>query len=81
MRTFAGQSSVTIQHESLLWVYIFVEGALNSRTYEKEIETPGGPVKVEWPISEVIVSSICVVKKGTVVEPAGKVDPQPKAAA
>jgi single stranded DNA-binding protein len=42
---------------------VFVEGSVSTRTYEREIDTPKGSVKVQWPISEIIASSISVVTK------------------
>jgi single-strand DNA-binding protein len=43
--------------------YIFVEGCISTRSYEKEIDTPRGRAKVQWPVVEVIASSISVVRK------------------
>lgn len=37
---------------------VFLEGELTNHTYEREI----GGVKVDWPVTEVVVSSISVVK-------------------
>lgn len=41
---------------------VFVEGEMTHRTYEKEIDTDKGPVKVEWPIWEIVASRICAIK-------------------
>ena len=40
---------------------IFLEGEITYRDYEREIETPEGPVKVMWPVAEIVVSTISVI--------------------
>ena len=40
---------------------IFLEGEITYRDYEREIETPEGPVKVMWPVAEIVVSTINVI--------------------
>ena len=37
---------------------VFVEGEMNYREFEREIDTPEGPVKVEWPMAEIVAFSI-----------------------
>jgi single stranded DNA-binding protein len=40
---------------------VFLEGEMSYRDYEREIETPEGPVKVMWPVAEIVVSTISVI--------------------
>ena len=40
---------------------VFLEGEMSYRDYEREIETPEGPVKVQWPVAEIVVSTISVI--------------------
>lgn len=35
-----------------------IEGELTYREYERTIETSSGPVKVQWPVTEVVFHSI-----------------------
>jgi single-strand DNA-binding protein len=37
---------------------VFVEGEMSYREFEREIDTPEGPVKVEWPVAEIVAFSI-----------------------
>jgi len=37
---------------------VFVEGEMSYRDFEREIDTPEGPVKVEWPVAEIEAFSI-----------------------
>jgi single-stranded DNA-binding protein len=41
---------------------VFVEGEMSYREYEREIETPEGPVKVLWPVAEILASSSSVIQ-------------------
>lgn len=38
--------------------HLAIEGELTYREYERTIETSFGPVNVQWPVTEVVVSSI-----------------------
>jgi single-strand DNA-binding protein len=38
--------------------HLLIEGAVGYREYDRTIETEQGPIKVKWPITEVIVHSI-----------------------
>ena len=44
---------------------VFIEGEMSYREYEREIETPEGPVKVLWPAAEIVASSISVIHSKT----------------
>jgi single-strand DNA-binding protein len=37
---------------------VFVEGEMSYREFEREIDTPEGPVEVEWPVAEIVAFSI-----------------------
>jgi single-strand DNA-binding protein len=43
--------------------HVFVEGELIHREYERTIETDEGPVKVPWPVSEIVIESISVLDR------------------
>ena len=43
--------------------HVFIEGELVYREYERTIETESGPVKVPWPITQVIIDSISVLDR------------------
>lgn len=38
--------------------HLAIEGEITDREYERTIETSSGPVKVQWPVTEVVVHSI-----------------------
>lgn len=38
--------------------HLLIEGELTYRQYDRSIETDEGPIKVKWPVTEVIVHSI-----------------------
>ena len=40
---------------------VFLEGEMSYRDYEREIDTLEGPVKVQWPVAEIVVSTISVI--------------------
>lgn len=49
--------------EKLQGALVFIEGELQTRTYEREIETlNGGTAKVNWPVVEIVASSISAIK-------------------
>jgi len=43
--------------------HVFLEGELTYREYERTIETDGGPIKVPWPVTEVVIDSISVIDR------------------
>src|SRR3954451_8209995 len=43
--------------------HVFIEGELVHREYERTIETESGPVKVPWPVTEVVIDSISVLDR------------------
>jgi single-strand DNA-binding protein len=43
--------------------HVIVEGELVHRQYERAIETDNGPVKVRWPVTEVVVESVSVLDR------------------
>lgn len=43
--------------------HVFLEGELVYREYERTIETESGPVRVPWPITEILVDSLSVVDR------------------
>jgi hypothetical protein len=49
----------------------FIEGELVYRGYERTIETDSGPVKVQWPITEVVIDSISVLDRSNSKEKRG----------
>ena len=42
---------------------VFVEGELVYREYERTIETESGPVKLLWPVTEIVIDSISVLNR------------------
>src|SRR5690242_16970710 len=43
--------------------HVFLEGELVYREYERTIETESGPVKVHWPVTEIIIGTISVIDR------------------
>lgn len=43
--------------------HVFIEGELVYREYERTVETENGPVKVHWPVTEVVINSISVLDR------------------
>jgi single-strand DNA-binding protein len=43
--------------------HVLVEGELSYREYERTIETPDGPVKVQWPLTEILIDSVKVLDR------------------
>jgi single-strand DNA-binding protein len=43
--------------------HVFLEGELVYREYERTIETDSGPVKVPWPVTEIVIDSISVLER------------------
>lgn len=41
--------------------HVFIEGELTYREYDRTVETDSGPVKVQWPVTEVVIDSISVI--------------------
>jgi single stranded DNA-binding protein len=42
---------------------VFIEAELAYREYERTVETEGGPVKVMWPVTEVVIESFSVIDR------------------
>ena len=43
--------------------HVFIEGELIYREYERTLETETGSVKVQWPMTEVVIDSISVLDR------------------
>jgi single-strand DNA-binding protein len=43
--------------------HVFIEGEVVYREYERTIETETGSVKVQWPVTEVVIDSISVLDR------------------
>ena len=43
--------------------HVFLEGELIYREYERTVETDSGPIKVQWPVTEIVVDSISVIDR------------------
>jgi single-strand DNA-binding protein len=43
--------------------HVFIEGELVHREYERTIETETGPVKVPWPVTEIVVDAISLLDR------------------
>ena len=43
--------------------HVFLEGELLYREYERTIETDSGPVKVPWPVAEIVIDSLSVLNR------------------
>ena len=43
--------------------HVFLEGELVYREYERTIETDNGPVKVPWPVTEIVIGAISVIDR------------------
>jgi single-strand DNA-binding protein len=43
--------------------YVFVEGELVYREYDRTLEIESGPVKVQWPLIEIVIDSISVLDR------------------
>ena len=43
--------------------HIFLEGELVYREYERTVETDNGPVKVLWPVTEIVIGTISVIDR------------------
>jgi single-strand DNA-binding protein len=43
--------------------HVFIEGELTYREYDRTLETDSGPVKVQWPVTEVVIDSISVINR------------------
>lgn len=41
--------------------HVFLEGELVYREYERTIETDSGPMKVPWPVTEIVIDSLSVL--------------------
>ena len=43
--------------------HLFLEGELTYREYDRTIEAESGPVKVQWPVTEIIIESLKVLDR------------------
>ena len=43
--------------------HVVIEGELTYREYERTIETDNGPVKVEWPVTEIVIETLKVLDR------------------
>jgi single-strand DNA-binding protein len=43
--------------------HVFIEGELVYREYERTVETDNGPVKVMWPVTEVVIDSLSILDR------------------
>lgn len=43
--------------------HVFVEGELIYREYDRTIETESGPVKVPWPLTEIVADSVSILNR------------------
>ena len=43
--------------------HVFLEGELLYREYERTIETDSGPLKVPWPVAEIVIDSLSVLNR------------------
>lgn len=43
--------------------YVFIEGELVYREYERTLESETGCVKIQWPITEIIIESVSVIDR------------------
>jgi single-strand DNA-binding protein len=43
--------------------HVFLEGELIYREYDRTIETENGPVKVPWPVTEIVIEQISVLDR------------------
>lgn len=42
---------------------VFIEGELTYREYDRTIETESGPLKVQWPVTEIVIESVSVINR------------------
>jgi single-strand DNA-binding protein len=43
--------------------HVFLEGELTYREYERTVETESGPVKIPWPVTEIVIDSVSVIDR------------------
>jgi single-strand DNA-binding protein len=43
--------------------HVFLEGELVYREYERTVETDSGPVKILWPVTEIVIGTISVIDR------------------
>ena len=43
--------------------HVFIEGEITYREYERTIETDSGPVKVQWPVTEIVIETVKVLDR------------------
>jgi single-strand DNA-binding protein len=43
--------------------HVFIEGELIYREYERTLETEEGPLKVMWPVTEIVIESLSLLSR------------------
>ena len=43
--------------------HVFIEGGLTYREYERTIEMDNGPVKVQWPVTEIVIETVKILDR------------------
>jgi single-strand DNA-binding protein len=43
--------------------HVFIEGELIYREYERTLETEEGPIKVLWPVTEIVIESVSLLSR------------------
>lgn len=56
---FAAEYAANIQSG----VHVFIEGEVVYREYERTLETETGAVKVQWPVTEILIDSISILDR------------------
>jgi single-strand DNA-binding protein len=51
--------------------HVMIAGELAHREYERTIETESGPVKVQWPVTEIVIDSVSVLDRKNAREERG----------
>ena len=57
--SFAADKAADIQTGD----HIFIEGELTYREYDRTIETESGPVKVQWPVTEIVIEAVSIISR------------------
>jgi single-strand DNA-binding protein len=58
---YAGTADVCAKIQT--GTHVFIEGELTYREYERTIETDNGPVKVQWPVTEIVIETVKVLDR------------------
>lgn len=43
--------------------HVFIEGEVTYREYDRTIETESGPVKVQWPLTEIVIETVSIITR------------------